>query len=441
MNSEKFLPLFQLERRLFLMPSSAPAGQSFSGSLKVTEYVEQLVSYGLMVIAFGLFFVSLNHYTEYAFFTLLSVWVLTSWKNGTLHWTKTSMNLPIGGFLAWVLITIPWSTDPLYSFHEWRKTIAQMLMFYFVINAVKNDHQIEKVIMGVVAGVAGLSLLESWHYWRMGWSLWDMAVRGGDLSGSSQWLSVYVVMGLPVLLFGFQKPKSWITRCVFWFGLGATILGLFVSHTRGAWVAVGAQAVVYCCLRFFRQGWVALMGGILVVSIVFVMLLAQGPHQHLFYASAFTNPSSMQIRFNTWTLAAHDIQESPLVGVGYGKHSFGGAHPDLPANVHRHIHNTFLSKAVQVGVPGFIFFVSMFGVLLMRAHGLYRHCVGDGRGEIALAILLMVVGIIVRNVFDDMFIGTVAYLFWLLVGLLFSLNNRVMDSRVPQSALYRHNRP
>lgn len=396
--------------------------------MTLSIHVERFVPYGLMLIAFGLFFVSLNHYTEHAFFILLGLWVWTSWKDGTFHWTKSTLDLPIGLFLVWVLVTIPWATDPVYSFHEWRKTIAQILIFYFVINTVKNDDQIAKVIMGAVAGTVGLSLLESWHFWSKGWSLLDMAVRGGERSGSSQWLSVYSVMGLPLLLFGIRKSSSWITRSGFWFCLGTTLLGLFVSHTRGAWVAVSVQTVVYFCLRFFRQGWVALMGGILAVSMVFVTLFLPGPHQDLFYASSFANSSSMHVRFNTWALTSQDISDHPFLGLGFGKHSFAKAHADLPGNVHNHIHNAFLSKAVQIGVPGCMFFIAIFGILIKRAHNLYCIFRTDDRGQLALGILLMIVGVIVRNLFDDLFLGTVAYLFWLVSGLLFCLSNTMKES-------------
>ncbi|RMH07072.1 MAG: O-antigen ligase domain-containing protein [Nitrospirae bacterium] len=275
--------------------------------------------------------------------------------------------------------------------------------------------------MGVAIGAVGVSLLEFWYFWWNGWSLFDWEVRGGDLTGGSQWLSVYVVMGFPWLLFSLNRISSWRMRAGFALGLVVLFLGLWVSHTRAALVAVGAQLVTYFCLRMFRRGWVAAGCVVLLVSIVFGVSWLPEKYQDRFFASTITNPLSLQIRLNTWMLAAQDVVAQPLLGLGYGKHSFHKVHPDWPPEVepvHLHIHNTFYAKMVQIGLPGFLLFVWIFGRLIKIAYALYQNAPTAFSGKFALSILVMTVGLIVRNLFDDMLIGTVAYLFWLVAGLL-----------------------
>jgi len=60
---------------------------------------------------------------------------------------------------------------------------------------------------------------------------------------------------------------------------------------------------------------------------------------------------------------------------------------------------------------------------VVKAASSYQSAPEGYNGMLALATALIVVGVIVRNLFDDMFNGTVAYLFWLLVGLFFSIEN------------------
>jgi len=79
-------------------------------------------------------------------------------------------------------------------------------------------------------------------------------------------------------------------------------------------------------------------------------------HQKKSNISVFTSTSSMQWRFNTWSFALQDIIEIPVIGIGFGKHSFSSLHPDLGPGFHANLHNSFLERAVQVGVPGFLFF-------------------------------------------------------------------------------------
>jgi len=133
----------------------------------------------------------------------------------------------------------------------------------------------------------------------------------------------------------------------------------------------------------------------------------------------------MQLRYNTWSLTLQDISENPLTGIGLGKHSFSKVHPELGSGFHANLHNTFLARAVQIGIPGFLFFIWIFIVIVARAAPISQSLSHEMAGKLALATSLIVVGVIVRNIFDDMFIGTLAYLFWLLVGLFFSMEKAV----------------
>lgn len=393
------------------------------GTFWGTVNTENVTVYSLMGIAFCLVFVSLNHLTEYAFFTLLVFWTFSNWKGGTLHWIKTPLDLPIALFLIWILVALPWAADPGYSFAEWRKTVAKIFMFYFVVQAIKSQHSTNRIILSILAGVVVVSLLEVGYFFQRGGEIFHLSNRGGFLTGSSQWLSVFVVMGFPVVFFGLRQSHGWYG----WSGalccLGAITLGLLVCNTRAAWVAIGVEMVVLFCLKFFKQGWVALAGGILVIVMVFLTIISLEKTQEIFPASHFNSTSTMQLRINTWTLASQDIQERPLFGLGYGQHSFGKVYPNLGTEFHSHIHNSFISKAVQLGIPGVFFFSWIFLVVLKKSYNLFRKNSEDDVGSVCLVILLMTVGLMVRNLFDDMFMGTVEYLFWLMVGLLFSTNH------------------
>jgi len=383
---------------------------------------DNLIIYGLMGIAFGLFFVFLNHLVEYGFFVLLFVWILGQLKNGTLKWIKTPLDIPILLYVAWVLICVPLAVDPDYSFGEWRKVVAHFLLFYFVVQTVKTKHQMYSVFLAVIAGMVVLSVAESIYFLGSGRSLWSMS-RGGDLWGSGQWFSSYLVMGLPLLWMGWDSARNsprWY-RIVFGVGLGISLLGLFLAHTRAGWVAIGMQIFIYVLLKFRSKWWAAFGGAGLLVCVLLVMVSLPSIRQELSSISIFTNTVSMQWRFNTWSLALQDIAERPLAGIGLGNHSFSKLHPDLGSGFHANLHNTFLGRAVQIGIPGFLFFFWIFIVIVARAAPISQSFSHEMAGKLALATSLIVVGVIVRNLFDDMFIGTLAYLFWFLIGLFFSM--------------------
>lgn len=95
-----------------------------------------------------------------------------------------------------------------------------------------------------------------------------------------------------------------------------------------------------------------------------------------------------------------------------------------------HIHNMFLGTAFQVGIPGLVLFLFLFWKILSYAGSWLRDSIGHDsfHSQLAMAISLMTIGVMVRNSFDDMFHGAVVYLFLLFVALGFCLNrNRVID--------------
>lgn len=396
-----------------------------------TGLIDNLMVYGLMGIAFFLFFVPLNHLVEYAFFGLLILWVVWQLKNGTLTWIKTSLDIPILLYVVWALICVPGAVDPDYSFGEWRKAIAQFLMVYFVVQTAKTKEQIYSVIFAIVTGVVVLSIIETIDFWGRGRSMWDMRYRAGDLWGSGQWFSTYLMIGLPLLWIGWDTVKDgprWC-RIALGMGLGISLLGLFLAHTRGAWVALGIQVFIYVFLKY-RNNWGMAFGGAgILVSALLVLLAFPSVGQNL-SASEFTHTGTMQVRYNTWSLALQDIVQNPWTGAGLGKHTFSKLHPDLGDGFHDNLHNLFLGRAVQIGIPGVLLFIWIFVAIVRRASLVFHNFPNVWSGKLAVATSLIVVGVGVRNLFDDMFIGTVAYLFWLAVGLFFSMERSL---RTPNS--------
>ena len=97
-----------------------------------------------MAIAMFIMVAKLNHVIEYCFVGLLVFWIGVKIRNRDFHFVKTSLDLPIVLFVSWILVTIPFAVDPSYSFAEWRKTLLQILMFYFVVNVVKKEKQVLK---------------------------------------------------------------------------------------------------------------------------------------------------------------------------------------------------------------------------------------------------------------------------------------------------------
>jgi len=262
-----------------------------------SDLLDNVMIYGLMGIAFCLFFVRLNHIVEYGFFVLLVVWILWQLKNGTLKWVRTPLDIPIFLFVAWALLCVPFAVDPAYSFDEWRKAVSQILLFYFIVQTVKTKQEIHSVFLASVLGMVALCFIESVYFLGQGRSMWDMSYRAGELTGSSQWFSMYLVIGFPMLLIGLFTSKDcprW-SRMLFGFGLGISLLGLLLVHTRGAWVAIGIQLFLYVFLKRSKNCWMVMGGAGILVGVLLVLLSLPNIQRDLTEVSKFTSARSMQV--------------------------------------------------------------------------------------------------------------------------------------------------
>ena len=325
-------------------------------------------------------------------------------------------------FFGWVLLTVPFATDWTYSIEEWRKAIPRFLIFWFVVNVVNTEQQVRGILLSFSCGLLLLVVAESTHFFAQGGDPLSMNIRAGSLTGSSQWLSNYLVIGFPILGLGLVYAHRPLERWFSIMALGLTLLAGFLVHTRAVWVAMLLQITVYVLWKVTRRWIVTGVVASLVVCVVLSFFVLLGQRVDFLSKGEFSDTKTMSLRWNTWNVAIDDIRKHPLWGIGYGKHSFQLQHPEPKEGIHTHVHNSFLSHAVQVGFPGFLALMWIFWTVVKHLVQQVGVDSNDFKETVALAMLLMTVGMVVRNLFDDMFMGTVTYLFWLLVGLSFSLH-------------------
>ncbi len=393
-------------------------------SLSSFSQIDRILSSGLVVLAFLLCFNILNHISEYLFLTLVVLGLLKIFYEQSFSHIPTSLDLPLIIFLGWILITLPFALDPSYSFVEWRKALPRFLMFWFVLHVVRHQSQVKAILDAFVMGLGTLCLIEVVDFFVVGGNAFSMDVRAGSFFGAHQWLSNFLIIGGPFLWLSWvsqehvwEKVMNGLVGCVY-------PLAVFLVHTRSVWLVVLVQLGLFVLYRITGKFFLSLGIILLSVTALFVTLNLSSELQRSLSTNNFSNTSTLNLRFNTWKIAMQDIQLSPIVGAGFGKHTFQILHPDLPMDIHKHIHNMFLGTAFQLGVPGFIIFVVVFLKTLSASGSWLRDSVGHEsfHSQLALAIGLMTIGVIVRNSFDDMFHGAVVYLFVLFVALGFCLN-------------------
>ena len=390
--------------------------------------LHKAIEYALLVFAFFVLFGKLHNWVEYLFFAAMIAWAIGKVRTGGFRLTRTSLDWPILLYLAWVLLTIPGAIDPIYSLAQWRKTVSHSLMFFCVVNVVRDEGQARRILLAFSGGVCVLSLIGITEGWI------QHAVYGADLStnwgvgsltSGRTYFGSYLVMAVPLLFLGVGCERNQILKGFYGITAVASLGALFMTHQRAAWLAVIFQGGIYLFLwARSRKGYAVLALFIAVVTVLGIYGFGYFVNQPL------GDLSSMKYRAVTWKVAFDDILDHPITGIGYGRDSFAEFHQiteevTLTTGLHTHTHNEFLAAAVYTGIPGFLFLSWIFWCILVKSYKGWKRAPGTYHGRLAVAVFIMTLGVIMRNMFDEHMIGTLVYLFWLLVGLYFALSARL----------------
>lgn len=382
----------------------------------------KLQAYGLMAITFTSFFPKLIHYQEYVFFVLLAVALCLAWAEKKNPWIPTPVDLPLLGFVTWVLCTIPFATDLAYSFSEWRKLVTHVLVFYWVLFVLRNYRSInllQQIVWAVVLGSLVLSGFALVDFALRGGTWRDRIVRAGAPYSDYNWLTTYLVLVIPILIGWVVTNRTLWTRAVGTLTLVLAVLAQVATYTRAGWVAHFAQAVGFGLMAGRRRlviwvlvGTIAMGGGMFAVS--------QGGFQR-----ETIDPWTLSARVKTWQLGLRQVVQHPLVGIGYGNNTFLKVYKaEIEADQDNRLedrllpalHNTFAMVLMGSGVPALMLFVWIFVRIVSTSVKEWRWSTATETKGVLVGIAVVAIGFATRNLFDYMFAGSLAQLFWILVA-------------------------
>ena len=143
------------------------------------------------------------------------------------------------------------------------------------------------------------------------------------------------------------------------------------------------------------------------------------------YQRGTIDPWTLSARVTTWRLGLHQAGQHPLVGVGYGNDTFLKLHAAEVAaekdtgaeeKVLPGLHNTFAMVLMGSGVPAIMVFVWVFVRIVSTLTSLWQQSTAAETQGLLVAVAVVTVGFATRNLFDYMFAGSLAHLFWILVA-------------------------
>lgn len=310
------------------------------------------------------------------------------WKNPIL-WA-------VGFYLFWIFITSITSTHPVTSFkfllaRLW--FIVPVLIFgTYIFKDLKN---IKRFLWLFVIGmmIAILYTLVIHASYRFGekeghWVMWPF-FKDHTIYGAIVALIVPLVFGIY-----FSKKHAPLIQAILIGFICITLIGLFFSYTRAAWLSVFAAIGVWALIRFkikfsLIAGITLTLGTILYFSWDAIQMeMARNKSEHtteefgekLQSATNVTTDASNLERINRWSCAIEMYKERPVFGFGPGTYAFEYARFQDAENLTiistnfgnlGNAHSEYLGPMAEMGLIGIISMLLIVAAIFYKGITLY----------------------------------------------------------------------
>lgn len=333
-------------------------------------------------ILMWVWFSLMNPHQETFSFALTTRWNLIIAIVTTGSWLMSrERKLPIGGFTTGlVLLLLAWSTintffafDPDFSWVYWDrawKTIAMCILSgILAVNRVRLHALIWVVAWSLLYyGVKGgiFTLITGGHYHV--WGPPDSMLADNNTMGLA------LVMLLPLLNYLRLHSGSRFVRIGLVTSTVFTLAAIFGSYSRGAYIALGALALLFW---FHAKHKILYPAGAALVIVPLLMFMPQSFFNRAATIQQFSTDQSFRERLDSWWVAYRYAMDHAPFGAGfYGMNLQALWSQYIPGELHA-AHSIYFQALGEQGIVG------LFLYLMVIFVGFYnlRVVVGNVRGR------------------------------------------------------------
>jgi putative inorganic carbon (HCO3(-)) transporter len=245
-------------------------------------------------------------------------------------------------------------------------------------------------------------------------------------------LILLVPFGMAYLLFGW-RDINWLERSLAFISTIIISAVIFLTQTRGAWIAFGVALIILLMLRW-RRGWIFL---VLIVAGIIGLVYYFGSRELLAAVTSSTTIGGIEDRMEIWSRTIFMIQDFSFTGIGMGSftkvadtlYPFSSSPGRIP-----HAHNLFLQVAVDLGIPGLIAWLAILLTVIFVSWKVYYSGKTSHNGlitGIGAALLCSQIALITHGLTDSVTWGMVrpAPLVWVIWGVAIASFNLVKGNR------------
>ena len=384
---------------------------------------------------------------------MLAAWLIKMTASGKFKLVKTPLDLPILLFLGVAVITTLTSIYPYASKIELYKIINYCLLYYLVVNNIKDKRQIKRIATLVVivgtslalyglynylGGIEKIYTLDKKYYLGM---LTSTYVNHNHIAG---YFELAIPLGIGLMLANQYLPgrmrRSKVSPAAFVSILLIAvtfimITALVFTYSRGAWIGflgsmIALGMIISFRLKIFRdwsklKKWAA-FAAVALIIITAPLLLPDKVKQR---AATMFKFHGKKITFNLESTGGREIvyrgtlemiKDRPVLGTGPG--TFIHAYPKYRDPIVRIFmnaaHNDYLQYGEEMGLFGLGSFVVLLVLFFKKNLSLLKNLKDKYLQSLTLGFLVSITAIAIHSLGDfNLQIPANALLFWIILAL------------------------
>lgn len=370
--------------------------------------------------------------------------LLLSVISGFIHWIiKENFEININGYnIIFVLMLIVFSINTMLSVNvsgSMRDFIINglsVLMIIHMINGIEEKKDLYTLIDFIIV-VGFMTAFYAFYQYLSGEPMgsgWvdpssNISIRVFSSFENPNLYAEYLIMIIPLTFARFLSVNR--RKKIFYAIVGMTqLVALLLTFSRGGWLGLVFAVGIFVLL--LKKDLIIKLIPLGIISLFFL------PNSIMMRIKSIGNlsDSSNFYRFQIWKNSVDIIKDFFVTGVGLGFESFRTISPLYIKDFSPyHAHNTYLELVIEIGVLGLILFVWLLFKLLKDI----RHQSMSQDKLFTVALFSGIAGLFIHGVAEHVLYNPkIIFQFWLITGLLITLNVKFMKVREKNEYINDH---
>jgi O-antigen ligase/cytochrome c-type biogenesis protein CcmH/NrfG len=378
----------------------------------------------------------------------LALWLVDCIKRESFSKVKTVLDLPLLIFIFIMAVSTSRSPALFSGMKDLLIFCSYFLIYFLIVNNLKREEQITSFISCLFILVAIIAVYSILQYYSFDPYLGHLNHITSTL-GLKNWVSDYVAMIFPLLLFFFLIEGVVRKKVIYHLLLALLWINLMICQTRSIWISFILCSLlgIYLVYKFklfpiFRANKKWLLSLVIIFILITVIYSTENPLNR----APLTVPEkavsilslqepSIKSRLLIWNTTFDMIKDSPILGIGLGafelnylkyQAGFLESHPEY-INVNGkagEAHNEYLQMAAELGLIGLLLFLLIIGLFYKSSLNFIRKINQDRKRLIILGLGLGITSTLIHSLASFPFhVPALGAVFFLLVGLTMAYGN------------------